>query len=567
MRTWSENYKSYKREHRASSATEPNDADDNASGDKKPLLTLGVSLSDNLTAIQERIGANGDMTIRQFHIAGHCQAALVFFSSMTDQKGIQENILKPLMLWRGAEARKSPAQDALLSEDVLIDLLWNEAIYINEGLKCTELDKILDLISSGYVILLLDKSDEGLAFAMRQIEKRGIEQPQTEQVIRGAREGFIELLDTNLSLIRYRLQSPDLKIETAPLGERTRSRVAVCFIEGIADPTLIEEVMRRVAKVDFDGIIDSGYIEQFIEDQPLSPFPQIQNSERPDKVVAALLEGKIVIMVDGSSFALIVPALFEQFFQTIDDYSERFIIGSLIRIIRVVALLFSLFFPAFYVSVISFNPELLPTNFAVAISGARAGVPFPAVLEVLIMEVSMEILREATIRLPQMIGGALSIVGVLVIGQAAVSAGLASPITVVIVALTTIGSFATPAYNVAIALRMLRFPLVLLAGMFGMYGVMIGTILIFNHLLYLESFGIPYLYSLITPKRAWASDTVFRAPIWWAGRRPGYLHPVDGTRLPNGTSKSYLDAIFKGKETRDEQETNHSHDPSGNRDS
>ncbi|WP_410769920.1 spore germination protein [Fontibacillus sp. BL9] len=550
MQKWSENYRAYaqKKNH---SPEEP------ASGKSGPSF-LGTSLHENLAQFEQSIGANGDLAVREFQIARRYRAALVFLSSMTDQKGIQENILKPLMLWRENESGDS---ESPLPKGGLIDRLWNETIYINEGQKCSDLSLLLHLLTSGHVLLLLDDCGEALAFAMREIEKRGIEQPQTEQVIRGAREGFIELLDTNLSLIRYRLQSPDLKIETGPIGQRTNSRVAVCYINGIADPELVEEAMMRISKIDFDGIIDAGYIEQFIEDQPISPFPQVQNTERPDKAVAALLEGRVVIMVDGSSFALIVPALFDQFLQTIDDYSERFIIGSLIRIIRLVALLFSLFFPSLYVSVISYNPELLPTDFAVAISGGRAGVPFPAVLEVLIMEVSMEILREATIRLPQMIGGALSIVGVLVIGQAAVSAGLASPITVVIVALTTIGSFATPAYNAAIALRMLRFPLILLAGLFGLYGVMIGTILIINHLLYLESFGIPYLFNLITGMRERLTDTMIRAPLWWMNRRPSHLHPVDATRLPDGETQSYINGIFRRKEIIYEQEAEDLNDP------
>ncbi|MNI32460.1 Spore germination protein B1 [compost metagenome] len=401
--------------------------------------------------------------------------------------------------------------------------------------------------------MLIEGSGDALLLDMRQVDLRGVDQPKTEQVIRGPREGYVEKLENNLALLRYRLQSTDLRIEISPLGKRTQSRVALCYLDSIADPQLVAETMRRISIIDADGIIDAGYIEQFIEDQPLSPFPQVQNTERPDKTVAALLEGRVAILVDGSPFALIVPALFNQFFQTIDDYTERFIMGSLIRIIRLIALASSLFFPALYVSVISFNPELMPTDFAVAISGGRAGVPFPAVLEVLIMEVSMEVLREATIRLPQMIGGALSIVGVLVIGQAAVAAGLASPITVVIVALTTIGSFATPAYNAAIALRMLRFPLILLAGMFGLYGVMIGTILIINHLLFLDSFGVPYMSPFIPGKwRDW-KDTLVRVPLWWMRRRPSFLHVQDSSRLPGSAPDMYVDQILQQGGENDEQ--------------
>jgi spore germination protein KA len=204
---------------------------------------------------------------------------------------------------------------------------------------------------------------------------------------------------------------------------------------------------------------------------------------------------------------------------------------SFVRMARLLALVFSLVTPSLYVAVISFNPELIPTKFAVAVSGGRAGVPFPSIVEVLLMEVSMEVLREATLRLPQQVGGALSIVGVLVIGQAAVSAGFVSPITVVVIALTTIGSFATPAYNAALALRLLRFPLVFLAGMFGLYGVMVGLILIINHVLSLKSFGIPYMTPLVPGNFEGMKDTLFRSPLWSMKKRPALLHTPNNDRL------------------------------------
>ncbi len=265
----------------------------------------------------------------------------------------------------------------------------------------------------------------------------------------------------------------------------------------------------------------------------------------------------MVIFVDGSPFALIVPSVFSQFYQTAEDYNERFIVVSFIRLARLIALMFSLVFPSVYVAVISFNPELIPTEFAVAVAGGRAGVPFPTVIEVLIMETAMEVLREATLRLPQQVGGALSIVGVLVIGQAAVEAGFVSPITVVIIALTTIGSFATPAYNAALALRLLRFPLIILAGMFGLYGVMVGLILIVNHLLSLKSFGVPYISPLVPGSFQGMKDTVIRGPLWWRKKRPSQLHPPNKQRLGDQTltiakepTRNTLDPLKVGNERK-----------------
>jgi len=243
-----------------------------------------------------------------------------------------------------------------------------------------------------------------------------------------------------------------------------------------------------------------------------------------------LVEGRVAILVDGSPFALLVPVVFNQFYQTAEDYSSRFLMGTFARFARMLALVFSLVFPSLYVSLIAFNPELLPTEFAVAVAGGRAGVPYPAVVEVLIIEIAMEILREATVRLPRQVGGALSIVGVLVVGQAAVEAGLASPITVVVIALTTIGSFATPAYTAAFALRMLRFPIMILAGIFGLYGVMIGIILTFNHLLNLKSFGVPYMAPVSPGDSQGMKDVVTRSPLWSMSKRPNFLQPANRKR-------------------------------------
>ncbi|WP_339254338.1 spore germination protein [Paenibacillus sp. FSL P2-0136] len=541
MQDWKDKYASYIDKQQSSSSEQKP-----ASGSRLSGSRLTGELKTDLPELQARLGENGDLVVRDFLLFGAYPAAMLFFSSLVNMEQVREHVLKPLMA--------PPPGQSEVPEDTggMIHYIWSTAVQVTQGTTTADLSALPQAAVKGDLILLIDGIPEALRMEMRQIEMRGVEQPQTEQVIRGPREGYVEKLENNLSLLRYRLQSTDFRIEISPLGERTQSRVALCYIDSVTDSSLVAEVMRRVSLIHTDGILDAGYIEQFIEDQPLSPFPQVQSTERPDKTVAALLEGRVAILVDGSPFALIVPALFNQFFQTVDDYTERFIMGSLIRIIRLIALACSLFFPALYVSVISYNPELLPTDFAVAISGGRAGVPFPAVLEVLIMEVSMEVLREATIRLPQMIGGALSIVGVLVIGQAAVGAGLASPITVVIVALTTIGSFATPAYNAAIALRMLRFPLILLAGMFGLYGVMIGTILILNHLLYLESFGVPYMSPYIPGKWRDLKDTLVRVPLWWMRRRPSFLHARDTDRLPRSVPTAEIDQILRQGDETDE---------------
>lgn len=492
-------------------------------------VKVSGALEDTIATIDGILGVNDDYELRRFQVFGQHPAALIYYTHMVDIPMLNSEVLKPLMYGPPNLERKN--RDGGELKDVLL----NDTLYHGEVKTESMIAKAIIGILRGQTMVIIEGLDEAFLISTRKIEKRAIDQPATEQVIRGPREGFIELLSTNIALLRYRLQSPDLRIKTMEIGRRTQTKVAICYMEGLTNPELVTEVNRRLSIIDIDGILDSGYLEQFIEDNQLSPFPQVQNTERPDKVVANLLEGRVAILVDGSPLALVVPTVFSQFYQTVEDYTERFLLMSAIRLARLIALVFSLVFPSLYVAIISFNPELIPTEFAVAVAGGRAGVPFPAIIEVLVIEISMEVLREATIRLPQQVGGALSIVGVLVVGQAAVAAGFASPITVVIIALTTIGSFATPAYNVALALRLLRFPLIILAGIFGLYGVMIGLILIANHLLSLKSFGVPYLSPLVPGNFDGMKDLVARGPLWWMRKRPAYLFPLDRIRISDKT--------------------------------
>lgn len=483
------------------------------------------SLERTVEWIKEVLGNTDDLIIKPFKIFGQYHAAMIYFSNLINQEIINKDILKPLMY----------VPDHLIGREKplnkLIDIIINETLYHSRARVGEYFEPLIEVLLRGETVIIIDGIKEAIHISTRHVEKRTIDQPDTEQAILGPREGFIENLATNIGLLRYRLPTADFQVKTMKIGRLTKSTVAICYLKGIASETVIKEVEKRLSAIDIDVIMDAGYLEQFIEDNPFSPFPQVQGTERPDKTVANLAEGRVAILVDGSPFALLVPVVFNQFYQTIEDYSSRFLMGSFVRVARILALIFSLIFPSLYVSLISFNPELLPTEFAVAVAGGRAGVPYPAVFEVLIIEISMEILREATVRLPKQVGGALSIVGVLVIGQAAVAAGLASPITVVVIAITTIGSFATPAYSAAFALRMLRFPIMILAGIFGLYGIVIGVIFIFNHMLSLKSFGVPYMAPVSPENYQGIKDLVIRSPLWWMPKRPEFLQSVNRNRL------------------------------------
>ncbi|BDH62564.1 spore germination protein [Lysinibacillus sp. PLM2] len=495
--------------------------------EKLSHIQIHHNQQETIKEIQNIFGQDKDFCKREIYIFGDIPSTVLYLNSIADKECISTDIIKPLtqnFTLGQTEGTKEITNN--LKMMILKKVLYHADVNTDRRLV-----KVIDGILRGKTILLVNGLDEAFLIDTFKTDRRSITQPETEQVIRGPRDGFIEDIRTNTALVRSRLPIPEFRIKDMEIGTLTKSYVAICYIEGIANEALIEDVERRLSSIDVDRILDAGYIEQFIQDNPRSPFPQIKSSERPDVIVGNLVEGRIAILVDGSPFALVAPATFNQFYHTSEDYNERFIMVSLIRMVRLVALLFSLIMPSMYVAVISYHPELIPTAFAVAVTSGRAGVPFPAVVEVFLMESAMEILREATVRMPKQVGGAISIVGVLVVGQAAVEAGFVSPITVVVIALTSIGSFATPAYNVAIGFRMMRFPLLILTGIFGFYGLMIGLLFITNHVLSLKSFGVPYLSPIAPLNFGGLKDTIFRAPLNWLLDRPEELQTQNQRRI------------------------------------
>jgi spore germination protein KA len=501
------------------------------------IIEVSNNLNDTLEQFTQVFQNDTDFSIKKFHLLGETPAVAIFISSLVDKEIINRDIIKPL-------------QEKILHNDKqtpLTSWLLDAVLFHCDGKEEQQVAKLIDGLLRGGTVILIEGTEQALLLDTFKPEKRGINQPETERVVRGPRDGFIEQMQSNISLLRYRLPIPEFRVEPMVVGEKTKSKISICYLDNVASKELVSEVKKRIEDIKIDRILDAGYVEQLIEDNPRSPFPQVQNTERPDKAVGNILEGRVVILVDGSPFALIVPAIFNQFYHTSEDYNERWFLTSLIRMIRFDALIFSLTFSSFYVAVLSFHPELIPAKFVVAASSGRAGVPFPVVVEVLLMETAMEILREATVRMPQQVGGALSIVGVLVIGQAAVMAGFVSPITVVIIAMSTIGSFATPSYNAATAFRMLRFPLIVLSGMLGLLGLSIGLMFIINHMLSLRSFGVPYMAPVTPGNFEGIKDTLFRAPLRWLKERPAQLHPQDKIRVDGGEKRGPTNALQNHK--------------------
>lgn len=497
-------------------------------GKKTKEKKLSKSLQENLEIFEDIIGYSDDVVTRKFTLGNilRIEAAIIFVDGLIDKNVINESILKPLLI---EEFSAEETED--LAEKDIIKFIEENTMTINELEIIDELDKAIQGPLNGDTILLVDGYDQVFVLNSKGWNMRGVSEPETESVIRGPRDGFTETLRVNTALIRRRIKHPALRIKSMTAGEYSKTDVAVCYIEGLTNKHLVEEVSERIKNIDIDNVQESGFIEQLIEDNHISPFPQILSTERPDRVVANMLEGRIAIVTDGTPFVLVAPVTFSVFLQSPEDYYDRFIIGSILRLIRFIAIIIALILPSIYISVIAFHPEMIPTQLALSFAGGRAAVPFPSYMEAFIMTGLMELLREASIRLPNPIGPTIGIVGALIIGDAAVSASIVSPFMVIIVATTTIASFAIPDYSAAIALRIMKFPLMFLSTIFGLYGLVLGLIILSVHLVSLKSFGIPYMTPMAPSRINDLKDALFRVPLWSMVTRPKYLRTKNKQRF------------------------------------
>lgn len=395
----------------------------------------------------------------------------------------------------------------------------------------SSLDEMILAMIDGAVVVAISGFDHSISVNMGNNEKRSITEPSTQTVIRGPKDGFIESVLTNISLIRRRIKNPKLRFERFIIGTDTRTSVYMGYVHGIANEAIIQEVRNRLEKINVSAVFESGNIEELISDKTFTLFPLALNTERPDTVASNLMDGKIVIMVDGSPFSLLVPAVFVNFFEISEDYYQPFFLGTFLRFIRYLSFMIALITPSVYVGILTFHHELLPTTLLLSIIAQREGVPFPAVVEVLLMEITFEILREAGVRMPKAVGQMVSIVGALVIGQAAAEAGIISNIMIIIVAITAIANFVSPTYSFAAASRLLRFLLILAASVLGLYGVLIVLIFMVAHLCSLRSFGVPYLSPVAPFILGDQKDVFVRFPFWAMKNRPKYLRAESEIKL------------------------------------
>ena len=494
------------------------------------MAYLSKDLDKNVDNFKNIFKDCGDISFRFVEIGSgkKVQACFIFSDGLINKALLSEYGIQLLLT-------SSESEDFNLKgvKKGLLDFLAKEAIAIPEIDEEDQIDKIVNAILSGETILLVDKVDMALILSTRGWPTRGVGEPETETVVRGPRDGFSETLKINTTLVRRRIKDPKMKIKNLKIGRRSKTEVAILYIEDIVNPILLYEVNKRLNNIDIDAILDSSMLEHLIEDDYLSPFPQIENTERPDTVAAALYEGRVALLVDNSPFALIVPATIGTLLQSAEDYYSRWTISSFIRFLRILAGFLATLSPALYIAITSFHPGLIPTQLTYFVAASRINVPFPSAVEAFLMEITIELLREAGTRISGPIGTTIGIVGGLIIGQAAVEAGVVSPLMIIIVAITTISAFTLTSYELASGLRFCRFGFMILAAILGLYGIMLGILILSTHLARLNSFGIPFTspYSGLGIEEGDLRDTLIKAPIQYLENRPTFSFPKNKRRM------------------------------------
>ncbi|HZH58784.1 MAG TPA: spore germination protein [Metabacillus sp.] len=502
--------------------------------DIKKFEQISSNLKWNLEHIKEVVGNSSDVVIRDFKAgqSGEIHIGIIYTDGLADKTLVQDFVLETLMV-----QIRDANFDPLTVQTSLFEFIKARSLPTGELIEIENFEDLFFHFLSGDTILLIDNFTKGLAIGSRGWVDRGVQEPSSQTVVRGPKDGFSETLRINTALIRRRIKDPNLWLETKQLGKKTKTDVGIMYLKGVVNEKIVKEVHSRLDKIKIDAILESGYIEELIQDKTYTPFPTVFNTERPDTVAAAILEGRVAILVDGTPFVLIVPALLVNFFQASEDYYQRADIATLIRLLRYLSFFLALLTPSAYIAVTTFHQEMLPTPLLISLAAQRDGVPFPAIVEAIIMELTFEILREAGVRMPRAVGSAISIVGALVIGQAAVEAGIVTATMVIVVSLTAISSFVSPTFNMGIAVRILRFGFMILAGTFGLFGIILGLIAMVLHLNSLRSFGIPYLSPNAPFILQDQKDNFFRFPHWALFTRPRLISQKDRDREDTSSPK------------------------------
>ena len=438
------------------------------------------NIEKNVEILKEIFRDCDDVEFRRIEVGQvyKVKMTFIFIDGLIDKNYLSEYAIQSII---SQEELKSFTLEGFKSS--LLDVISKEALATISIKEEYRIENLVNLILSGDTVILLDNIDKSIVLDTKGWASRGIGEPTTETVVRGPRDGFNESAKVNMTLVRRRIKDPKLKIKMHQVGRRSRTTVAIMYIEDIVDKSLVAEIRERINSVDIDAVLDSSILENLIEDNYLSAFPQMENTERPDSVAASLYEGRVAIVVDNSPFVLIAPGTIGSLMQSSEDYYTRWPEATFVRILRLLAVTICLLAPSMYIASTAYHPGLLPSKLTYYLAASRMNVPFPAVVESFIMELVLELLRESGTRMSGPIGTTVGIVGGLIIGQAAVEAGIVSPLMIIIVALTTISSFAIPSYEFAAGVRVWRFILIFMSSILGLYGIMLGVIVLGIHLI------------------------------------------------------------------------------------
>ncbi|WP_270171212.1 spore germination protein [Paenibacillus sp. SYP-B4298] len=469
-----------------------------------------LKLQERIELMKQELGNSSDLFFR------HCQlgrlrtaATIMWINGIVSAADLNNNVISPLL--------DTKSMDIHPSNEQAVSLLSATVITAAESTVINSPQQAIPMLLNGWTVVMLDGFDVFIAVNTQGYETRSIEEPASAGVIRGPRDGFVESLTVNISLIRRRIKSSMMRVESKKVGEVSHTEVALLYVEGRVHQQTLDEVRHRLEHISIDAVLESHYIEEIIKDSPWSIFPTVYNTERPDDVAGLILEGQVAILVDGTPFALVLPCTLFHLLKTPEDLYLAYPIATFIRWIRFVGFFVTLLLPSLYVGVLTFHPEMLPPQLLSSILSARDGVPFPVLMEAVLMELTFEGLREASIRMPRSIGSAISIVGALVIGESAVKAGLISSPSVIVVAGTAIASFTIPSVSLSGSIRILKFVMLLFASLFGLYGIIIGMFMVGIHLSAIRSVGLPYLSPFAPFKKHEALQTLTRVP-WFSLR-------------------------------------------------
>ena len=438
-----------------------------------------------------------------------CEIRILYIPQITNRDSLSDNIIKPLLQYNGCK-------------DITGELLINSVIYIDDAFLDYDENKIEDYILKGSSVIIISNCNKYIVANTVKLEKREIQSPEVESSIRSPRDSFNEDLNSNLSLIMHRIKDSSLKIDSYTVGKKTKTTVAVIYLKDAANEKHVTEIKNKLGEIKVDGVLESGYIHKFLSDKSATLFPQMGICERSDSACANILDGKICILVDGSNLALISPKTFIEFLDAGDDHYDNTYMGVFLKFLRVTSLIIALTLSSLYVAIVAFHTDIIPSQYILALAASRVAVPVNAVTEAILMELILEILREANVRLPKQIGSSIGIVGTIVIGQALVFAGLVSPLLVIIVSLSSMASYAVPDYTFMNPIRLLKFVMIFLTGIFGLFGFVMGLSIILIKITSVTTLGVPYT-APVSPFSFKAIKNYLLSNVVSSKERPSYL--------------------------------------------